>query len=315
MNNIEIRKKLSEMAVPLNNYLVFQTDIAGNFFGKDKDGRVVFMIESKAPLVPSVNQETKSLKFVFNKRCILQCGSESKNEMMHVLICKDNKEESISTFIRLTRAFAAIEDGQDQYFFAKLFASLSLLFDKQRKVSEIEVQGLFAELYTILYVEQKGLNISSYWQSKNKMKFDFSFGEKKRIEIKSTLKNERIHHFRHDQLLNELYDIKIVSVMLQKNDGGISLSDIVDKIRSKFSNNFSLMLHIDLIVSQIDDDYLYGLKYDRLYLDNNIRFYDANNIPHFAEKTPDGVFNAEYDCSLDTAPALEVDEIIHWIKN
>ena len=41
---------------------------------------------------------------------------------------------------------------------------------------------------------QNGINIVDNWQKKEKMKFDFSINEQKKMEIKSTLKDTRIHH-------------------------------------------------------------------------------------------------------------------------
>ena len=85
------------------------------------------------------------------------------------------------------------------------------------------------------------------------------------------------------------------------------------EIKEIYANDFALMLHIENTISQIDDDYLYGIKYDELYLKNNIRIFDANDIPHFNEKSPDGVFNAEYDCHLDTAKHISEEELTKWI--
>ena len=115
--------------------------------------------------------------------------------------------------------------------------------------------------------------------------------------------------------LSELYDIKVVSILLRKNDCGISLGNVVEQMREVYANDFALMLHIENTISQIDDDYLYGVKYDEIYLKNNIRFFDAKDIPHFNEKSPDGVFNVEYDCNLGTAKHLSCTEIMNWIVN
>jgi hypothetical protein len=146
------------------------------------------------------------------------------------------------------------------------------------------------------------------------MKFDFSIDEKKRLEIKSTVKSSRTHHFKHDQLLSELYDIKVVSLMLQKNDCGISLKDLVESIRENFVDNYALLLHVEGIVSQIDYNQLAYYKYDETFIENNIRFYDAVDIPHFKEKTPDGVFNAEYDCCLDNVNGISQNIIFEWLR-
>lgn len=67
-------------------------------------------------------------------------------------------------------------------------------------------------------------------------------------------------------------------------------------------------------ISHADKDMLRGIKYDELYLKENIKFFNAKDIPHFNERTPDGVFNAEYDCCLDTSTAVTEEFLIAWIK-
>lgn len=313
MNSREIFDVLMAKGIPNQPYEVFLDDSCC-YFGKDKDGNVVFMIPSMSERVMPIHQETRSLRFSFNKRCTFKNGNTIDNCVVHLLTCKEKEEEKILAFIRLTKAFAQNERDNDQYFLAKLFSSISALFDKTRNVSEIELQGLFAELYTILHLSKNNCDISRFWQSRNMMKFDFSINEKKRLEIKSTLKSSRTHHFKHDQLLDELYDIKIVSFMLRKNDYGLSLSDLIERIREEYSDNFALLMHIDSIISHVDADLLSDLKYDEIYLKDNLKYFEVKNIPRFNEKSPDGVFNAEYDCCLDTSKSFPEKELIDWIK-
>lgn len=305
--NILKEKKTSEQP-----YEVFPVDDSC-YFGKDHDNNVVFMIPSRLVRVAPVYQETNSLQFAFNKKCKFQNGELIEEKIVHLLTCKEKDEEKIMAFIRLTKAFAQNEQDNDQYYLAKLFSSISALFDRERKVSKQELQGLFAELYAILHLNQKSCDISGFWQSRNMMKFDFSINEKKRLEVKSTLKPDRTHHFKHDQLLSELYDIRIISFMLRESDYGISLEELVEKIRDMYADNFALLIHVENLVSHVNKDAL-NIMYDEIYLKNNLKYYDAKEIPHFNEKTPDGVFNAEYDCCLDTSSALSEEDVIKWIK-
>ena len=102
--------------------------------------------------------------------------------------------------------------------------------------------------------------------------------------------------------------------MLRKSDDGISLGDLIEEINEVYSTQYPLLMHIEALVSHIDRAHLYEVQYDPTYIKANLRYYDAVNIPHFNEKTPDGVFNAEYDCVLDTAIATEETEIVAWIR-
>lgn len=313
MNCREIFDILSLKHVSDQAYEVFMVDDTC-YFGKDSNNNIVFLIPSLLSRVSPVFQETRSLRFAFNKKCTFRNNDVVETKVVHLLTCKEHDEDKMLAFIRLTKAFAQNERDNDQFFLAKLFSSLSALFDKERAVSEIELQGLFAELYTILHLNNNSCDISKFWQSRNKMKFDFTISDKKRLEIKSTLKSSRTHHFKHDQLLSELYDIKIVSYMLRRSDYGLSLGELIDSIRESFPDNFALLMHIESSVAHVDKDQLSSIKYDEIYLKDNLKFFDAKDVPHFNEKTPDGVFNAEYDCCLDTAASLSENDVISWIS-
>ena len=308
-----IYERLKTKNPSAQTYEVFPADEAC-YFGKDRDNNVVFMIPSLMVRIAPVYQETRSLRFAFNKKCTFRNGDIIETRTVHLLTCKEKDEDKIIAFIRLTKAFAQNERDNDQYYLARLFSSISALFDKERRVSELELQGLFSELYTIIYFSEKSCDLSRFWQSRNMMKFDFSISEKKRLEIKSTLKGSRTHHFKHDQLLSELYDIRIISLLLRKNDFGVSLEDLVETIREKWADNYALLMHIETSIAHVDKDMLRGIKYDELYLKENMNYFDAKDIPHFNEKTPDGVFNAEYDCCLDTSPTVSENILISWIK-
>lgn len=314
MDSNSIFERLSLKTTVDQQYEVFIVENERCYFGKDCDGNIVFMIPSSLENVSPVSQETRALGFAFNKKCTFENSGKTETKTVHLLTCKDHTPDRIKAFIRLTKAFAQTERDNDQYYLAKLFSSLSSLFDKTHEVSKTELQGLFAELYVILHFHSINCDISTCWQSRNMMRFDFTIDEKKRIEIKSTMKPSRTHHFKHDQLLSELYDIKIVSVMLQSGDCGVSLGDLIEEIREIYADDYPLLMHVESVASHVDCERLYGTKYDQAYIQNNLRYYDALSIPHFNEKTPDGVFNAEYDCVLDTAHSLSETDIVNWVK-
>lgn len=313
MDNKNIYGKIESISTFDSDYLVFGVDENKCYYGKNRNGEIVFMIPSSSARSNSFCQETKSLLFHYNRNCAFSLEGTTTKKTMHVFVCKEKSKEKIDAFIRLTYAFSITDSENDPYYIPKLFSAISMLFDKQRNISEIELQGLFAELFVILYFYRNGCRIDKYWQSRNKMKFDFSIDGKRRLEIKSTLKSNRIHHFKHEQLLSELYDIKVVSLILQKNDRGLSLKDLIDSIRATFTDNFALLLHIEQIVSQVDDEQLSFCRYDETFAENNIRFFDAASIPRFREKTPEGVFNAEYDCCLEGIQMVSQSDMFKWL--
>lgn len=73
-----------------------------------------------------------------------------------------------------------------------------------------------------------------------------------------------------------------------------------------------------LMAAEINQECVKTYSHNFMTIEKEIRGdvnkIDPNSIPHFNEKTPDGVFNAEYDCVLDTVVATEENEIVAWIR-
>lgn len=310
----DILTKVKSLNIPNEGYRLFDVDEEKFYFGKSSNGNVVFVIESTNNKLKSFVQETKKLYYFFNLNANFIINDHVNNKTVHLLECKNADVDMVEAFVRLTQAFALNSFSADQYYLTKLFTALTSLFAKEKRASESELQGLYAELYAILYLKENGCDISSFWQSKDKMKFDFSINGNKRIEVKSTIKPNRIHRFRHEQLLSDLYDIKVISLMLQKNDCGLSLRCLINKVYDTFNTNMPMLLHIEQLIRNVQEQELQELKYDEVFTKNNIRFYNAEDIPHFEDVNPDGISNAEYDCDLTGSPTLTIDEFKIFIN-
>ena len=113
----EILDKVSSISNDNQEYVVFEDDTNKCYFGKDKTGHIAFLIESSSPNISPLCQETKSLSFVFNKRCKLVCNGECKRKVMHALTCKEQDRDKLETFLRLTKSFSSLDSGADQYYF------------------------------------------------------------------------------------------------------------------------------------------------------------------------------------------------------
>lgn len=304
MDSDKILKKIQDCQVVDADYIVFPE--SNGYIGKDNENCLVFFIETEAYDTYEVNQETKSLSLLPNIECTFNIDNSFCTKLGHLLTCKEHDYDKLLAFIRLTRAFSTKDNP------SRLFNTISSLFDKENQVSETELQGLFAELYTIDYFSKQNLNIGVFWQSKRRMKFDFTITKTKRMEVKSTTNDKRIHHFKHEQLICELYDILVVSYMLRKSDDGISFLDLVERIRDSQISNLPLMARIESYLLNANKDDIAHLRYDEPYLLQNMRFYDANQIPRFDEINPEGVINAEYDCMLENIQSISLVQVIDW---
>lgn len=316
MDENEIISKIQTLEKPKgdNEYSLFQLDEKNIYYGIDRNSAISFLVESVIPNVHPIVQETKYLNFSFNIASRIIEKKEFVNKKMHILTCTSSSLNDIKAFISLTEAFKYhIKDSQP-YIMNELFSSLKNLFDDTNIRSDVELQGFFSELYIIYYFAQKNIDILDYWQKKDKMKFDFSINEQKRMEIKSTLKDVRIHHFKHEQLLSELYDIIIASLLLRESNMGISLYDLILKVKENAKNNYKTLLYIENFIKNIPEEKLKDLRYDEIYLRDNMKFYRANMVPRFNEKTPEGVSKAEYDSNLNNVESLSENDVIEWFQ-
>lgn len=308
-----INDRISEIVIPEKGYVVFKFDGSDNYFGKDDKGFTLFLTKSFTNSKESNIIETKNLVFYYNKECSFILENRQYIDKVHILLCKSDDRNKIDAFIRLTKIFLnELQTISDKDYLA-LFKSLVFLFDKGKKTSEIEFQGLFAELYVMKYLGDIKCDVVNYWQSKEKMKFDFMINSKKRLEVKSTLKSIRVHHFLNEQLQINDYDIIVVSVMLQKSDKGMTLQNLIDELRKRYPESFTLNYNIELFISEMSDELKNEIKYDEKYISKHIKFYQAFNIPRLINNIPLGIYNISYDAVLENIDEMNRSEIKKWL--
>ena len=177
INNINtIIEKIDSLTLPKDGYIF--TEIGNVYFGKSYDGFYSFGKKVDNQSILPIIQDTKFLSLYINGIFKIGDGTE-KN--LSVVSLKSEDKKLIETFIRLS--VSVIPEISDKKFY-DYFLSLKEIFSNSVQKSETELQGLYAELYTVKYLfETIGLDLSSFYQSQDRMKFDYSITETKKIEI------------------------------------------------------------------------------------------------------------------------------------
>lgn len=315
MSSESVLKKLNELSnVELDAEFKLFAYSDRVYYGIDDAGCYVFVVVSDNPGLVPTYQKTKELIFRYNIKCIINIDGERSEKVVHVLTCLSQSSIERTAFIRLTEAFIptlSVQGNTKEIY--QLFASLSNLFLSEKEVSFLELQGLYCELYAIKFFAEFGLAIHKAWQSKEKMRFDFSFTISKRMEIKSTQKEYRVHHFKHEQLISDLYEITIMSFLLKRDDRGLSLLELINLVRDLVELDYDSHLIIEKVIKNISIDNLKDMKFDEDHLKRNIKFYSAKNVPRFLVPQPEGISNTEYNSDLSNITPLNVEEVIKWI--
>lgn len=308
INNINtIIEKIDSLTLPKDGYIF--TEIENVYFGKSYDGFYSFGKKVDNQSILPIIQDTKFLSLYINGIFKIGDGTE-KN--LSVVSLKSEDKKLIETFIRLS--VSVIPEISDKKFY-DYFLSLKEIFSNSVQKSETELQGLYAELYTVKYLfETIGLDLSSFYQSQDRMKFDYSISDTKKIEIKSTQKSERIHHFRQEQVDSLMYDIIVFSYLLRKDDKGLSLYELIEYCKNTFANNFLFITHIEKFIHKTTDSELQNLKFNEQYTINNLKLINANQIPKIEKTSGNGVFNIEFDSNITNCESFDLQIFKSWYK-
>jgi len=308
MNNII--SIINSLAKPPKGFNILELD--GFIWGVGSNGETLFGLDSSQSKTSEIIQSTKYLKLYINHKfsCLINGEQQYKNLSLYVLNSAETKMQEL--FVRLC---LSMTDELNEEQMLRNFFNLKDLFTNQKKPSLIELQGMFGELFSIYYLKTNyGLDISTYYQKEEKRKFDFSISEKKKIEIKTTLKPERVHHFLHQQLDTDRFDIKVISLMLQKDDCGMSLLDLINECKDIFSNYLIIILYIEMMTKNIDDSDLASIKFNVEYVKNNLKIFNGTDVPKVKEKDINGVFNIEYDVDLENVQPISKGKLIDWVS-
>lgn len=308
INNINsIIEKIDSLKLPEHGYIF--TEIENVYFGKSYEGFYCFGKKVDNQSILPIIQDTKFLSLYING--VFQIGDGTEKNLSVVSLKSDDKK-LIETFIRLS--ISIIPEISDKKFY-DYFLSLKEIFSNSVQKTETELQGLYTELYTVKYLyENLQLDLSSFYQSQDKMKFDYSISDIKKIEIKSTQKSERIHHFRQEQVNTLMYDIIVFSYLLRKDDKGLSLYELIEYCKNNFANNFLFITHIEKFIYKTTDPELKNLKFNEQYTINNLKLINANQIPKVEQTSGNGVFNIEFDSNLEKIKSIPFSDLKDWIK-
>lgn len=286
---------------------------SGILIGVDKASYVCVVVKSANPNRFPLKHKTQNMSIECNVKVRYSLNGNTLNDVVHIIRCLSEKSREKELFLELAAVLIQESDGSEEAIM-DTFNTLRTFFNDKKEVSDNELIGLYAELYSICRYEES-IGLGAYWQSRDRMKFDFSISDKIKLEVKATTKNTRTHHFRHEQLMTDLYDIYILSYMLRYDDEGLPLYDVLVKSKRILENDSRKLIKINYILKNVSEDRLKGMKFNKDYTESHQQFYRAVDIPKFNQVTPRGVANAEYDCVLDNVSFVKEQVFIDIVES
>ena len=184
--------------------------------------------------------------------------------------------------------------------------------DPNRKNVQI---GVFGELLTLDFLKQAGYpEILTKYHTDFFSKHDIEISNALRLEVKSSVGDKRIHHFKHDQLYRKDIKLLVASVLLETSQEGLTLSSLFLRILVMTVDpdmRFALQkLMVRCGVSEDDQ----GLSFSEEYAFSRLKIFDAVNLPKIEGDAPNGVSSVEYDVDCALATDLLIGDAIAIMK-
>ena len=243
-------------------------------------------------------------------------GEGIKKQLLHAMRCESSDKGDVESFLALVEGFIARFQGEqiDGEKLSVFFRSLVKLFSvTQARDLQTARQGLWGELFIMRSI--LGFHFwVAFWHSEVTRLFDFS-DDDKRVEVKTALGQQRIHHFSHRQIYaigGE--DIVIASVLVREEDAGLSLRNLIEECREALlGTNEFLKLERAVRQAGMESSDVIGPIFDAVQAEASICFYKSTDTPHFRMPEPPGVTDTKYRVDLSTAPALSREGFLQWL--
>ncbi len=284
------------------------------YMALDSDGYFSLLISTNSR--KQLNASTDILSLSLSNKCKIDNGEKVFDAYCHILRCTTKEKSTLRTFLLLSLTMAKeINELNNHNIVIEYFEDLIRLFKTSPNPNlESARQGLWGELFLISIMDSI-IDWTSFWHNEPQRKFDFSYNHK-RLEVKTTLKEQRIHKFSHGQLYrDDGTSICISSFILQKEDSGLSLKSLIDKIAQEVSEDTKLSLKLQKSIREVGmhDTSDEGPRYDEQLALKNLKFYFSEDVPRYNLNEPPGVSNTSYNIDLSNINSIEKQELDEWL--
>ena len=278
--------------------------------GVSANGQPVFFIKCEESA--KANFLDSSLEFIavqFNRECQLLNSQQNIEKGIYTVIYLktdsiDFQAYFLEVILLVIKKLPTIPTLQELKIEVE---KLIELFSKFSKPPTKTVQGLWGELFVIAQSKNPAYLIQA-WHNSAADKFDFNDGIDK-IEVKSTSKTKRIHHFSIEQLSpNPNSDLIIISVFVVETGVGESIFDLVKQIDDRIQDD-DLSFRMNQVIVQTlgrEVSKSFDMYFDFHLALDSIQFYESEDIPSIAiQNVPNEVINIHFDTDLTTVNSIK----------
>jgi hypothetical protein len=287
MENIYyIFESLSEKQLPSKTDLGIETSsipgVKNHKIGISKEGYPIFFIKCSDKGIPESQINLKVITIHLQINCELFTNGISVDKGIYAqVIFKSESWELKKYFIDIFSTFIlTLEDTEEGEKVKTELNKIVNIFSKLSNKPENSIQGLWAELLLIKISSDPKYLIDS-WHIKKTDKYDFNDGIDK-IEVKSTEKIKREHHFSLEQLITTSNSkLLIASFKTYETGKGTTVFDLSDSIKLRITDPEAILKLDTLISESLGNSFEIAFEkfYDLEYGIENLEFYNSYEVP------------------------------------
>ena len=166
--------------------------------------------------------------------------------------------------------------------------------------------GLWGELFLIASSKNITKCLEA-WHQHSEDKYDF-YDNNEALEVKCTAQTDRKHQFKHDQLVSNLKDHYVASIMISEDPvKGLSVVDLYEDIKKKCkldNLNNKLKKIFFKIVGKTPFEELNDYKYDFNFSKKNLLYFKVKGLSKL-ENRDESISNIYYTIDLSQKNSVE----------
>lgn len=284
--------------------------------GKDTEGRPAILMsihDAEGGDVP-YPVALEHLVVRYNVLCqVTDPGEPQRQGRFTVIRCESHESDLIEYFLRTMEVHIhSIGPSPSCKQVSVMVEKLIELFRVLGQPSKFSIQGLWAELLIIAESSNPRLLLRS-WHTGPEDRYDFCDGGQ-RVEVKSTSGRVRVHHFSLEQLNPPAGTTAlVVSLFVERSADGLTVLDLVDRIRVRIQNDLDLLAHLHRNVTlTLASDWRQAaaFRFNRRSAKESLRLFEAGRISSVSLPVPPEVTEVRFKVNLSRTPPCDISNLI-----
>lgn len=223
----------------------------------------------------------KNIEVKYSQECAFLDGSNDDKGFFTYIKLINANDHLLNYFLVLMESLICrVESNYNSKIILDSINDIIELFSKEKIIAQDIILGLWGELFYILSSEDIDRSIKA-WHKEPNFPFDFVYDGRSCFEVKTTLRNKRVHEFSITQLKDYYkFSVTIGSIITEKSDLGMSLQNLWELLLKRIQNSDNKIKLTELISKTLKTDMsaLTDYKFNIELAQDSLKFYDSKQL-------------------------------------